>query len=196
MKLTKLSLFALTFAVVLSVAGYLLLQKKPAAPHLGFTTLQGERFTIANLRGKVVLVNFWATDCPGCIKEMPQLIETHNKYRAAGYETVAVAMYYDPPNYVLNFATKNALPFKVVLDVKGEAARAFGGVTLTPTSFIIDKKGRIIHKIIGEPDFAELHRLIEKKLSEKVILDSKVQRVQSLPQLAVSNGVTRFFKRA
>lgn len=177
MKLTKFNFFALAFTVLLGVAGYFLLQKKPAAPQVGFTTLQGERFTTESLRGKVVLVNFWATDCPGCIKEMPQLVATHNKYRAAGYETIAVAMYYDPPNYVLNFATKNALPFKVVLDIKGEAARAFGGVTLTPTSFIIDKKGRIIHKIIGEPDFAKLHRLIEKKLSEKVSLGSAAQGV-------------------
>lgn len=196
MKLTKFGLFALSFAVALSGAGYLLLQKKPAAPHLNFTTLQGERFTTESLRGKVVLVNFWATDCPGCIKEMPQLVATYNKYRATGYETVAVAMYYDPPNYVLNFATKHALPFKVVLDIKGEAARAFGGVTLTPTSFIVDKNGRIIHKIIGEPDFAELHRLIEKKLGEKISLDSAARDGQGVLQFAVSNGVTRSFKRA
>lgn len=196
MKLTKIRLLALTVTALLGVMGFFLLQKKPVVPDLSFTTLQGERFTTASLRGKVVLINFWATDCPGCIKEMPQLIETHHKYQAAGYETVAVAMYYDPPNYVLNFATKNALPFKVVLDVQGEAARAFGGVSLTPTSFIIDKKGRVIHKIIGEPDFAALHRLIEKKLSENVTPNAAAQGVQGVLQSADSNGVTRFFKRA
>lgn len=177
MKLSKISLFAFTLIILLGLAGYILWVNKPAVPPLSFTTLQGERFTTESLRGKVVLVNFWSTDCPGCIKEMPQLIDTYNKYQPAGYDTVAVAMYYDPPNYVLNFTTKNALPFKVVLDIKGEAAAAFGGIKLTPTSFIIDKHGRIVRKIIGEPDFTELHRFIEKKLAEKVASVSTVRNV-------------------
>ena len=140
---------------------------KTAAPPVTFVSLQGEKITTADLRGKVVLVNFWATDCPTCIKEMPDIVKTYNKYRAQGFETIAVAMKHDPPNYVLNYTEKNALPFKVALDPQGELARAFGEVKLTPTTFIIDKRGNIVNRILGEPDFARLHALLEEKLKEQ-----------------------------
>lgn len=140
---------------------------KTAAPPVTFVSLQGEKITTADLRGKVVLVNFWATDCPTCIKEMPDIIKTYNKYREQGFETIAVAMKHDPPNYVLNYAEKNALPFKVALDPQGELARAFGEVKLTPTTFIIDRRGNIVNRILGEPDFARLHALLEEKLKEQ-----------------------------
>ena len=77
--------------------------EKPAAPAATFTTLEGKPITLNDLRGKVVLVNFSATSCPGCVKEMPDLIETYNQYKAKGFEIIAVAMSYDPPSYVVNF---------------------------------------------------------------------------------------------
>ncbi len=106
----------------------------------------------------MVLVNFWATDCAVCVREMPHLVSTYRKYRAQGFETIAVAMKYDPPNYVLNYVEKTALPFTVTLDPMGELARAFGDVKLTPTTFVIDRQGRIVTRILGEPDFACLAR--------------------------------------
>jgi peroxiredoxin len=114
----------------------------------------------------VVLVNFWATDCVTCIKEMPDITATYNKYRAQGFETIAVAMRHDPPNYVLNYVDKNKLPFTVALDPMGELAKAFGEVKLTPTTFVIDRQGKVVTRILGEPDFAKLHALLEEKLKE------------------------------
>jgi len=139
--------------------------QKPA-PVVTFVTIKGEKVAISDLRGKVVLVNFWATDCPICLKEMPQLIDTHNKYKARGYETVAVAMWYDPPNRVVSFTEQRVLPFKVAFDPVGEHAKAFGEVTLTPTTFIIDKRGNIVSRILGEPDFRKLHEMLDEKLAE------------------------------
>ncbi len=139
---------------------------KSITPQVTFVSIKGERITVADLRGKVALVNFWATDCAICIKEMPQLVKTHQKYQSRGFETIAVAMRHDPPNYVLAYVEKNALPFKVVLDPMGEIAKAFGDVKLTPTTFIIDKRGNVVKKIVGEPDFKKLHELLEKKLAE------------------------------
>jgi peroxiredoxin len=139
--------------------------QKPA-PAVTFVTIKGEKVPLNDLRGKVVLVNFWATDCPICLKEMPQLIETHLKYQARGYETVAVAMWYDPPNRVVAYAEKSTLPFKVAFDPVGEHGKAFGDVTLTPTTFVIDKRGNIVSRIVGEPDFGRLHQLLESKLAE------------------------------
>ena len=103
-------------------------------------TLKGETIPLASLRGKVVVVNFWATDCPVCLREMPRLVETHQKFVKRGYETVAVAMWHDPPIRVVAYAEKNALPFKVAFDPVGEHAKAFGDLTLTPTTFVIDKR--------------------------------------------------------
>jgi peroxiredoxin len=75
-------------------------------------------------------------------------------------------MPYDRPDHVVHYARKHQLPFKLALDVRGEINRAFSGVKFTPTTFIIDKRGRIVARILGEPDFARLHSLIEDKLRE------------------------------
>jgi peroxiredoxin len=159
-------ILAAVVAGAIAFAAFALWSARPPAPQVTFVSLQGEKITIASLRGKVVLVNFWATDCVTCIKEMPDITATYNKYRAQGFETIAVAMRHDPPNYVLNYVEKNKLPFKVALDPMGELAKAFGEVKLTPTTFVIDKQGKVVTRILGEPDFAKLHALLEEKLKE------------------------------
>jgi peroxiredoxin len=166
MSKTRNLIVAAVVAAALAFAGLAAWMARPAAPAVTFVTLQGEKIGSADLRGKVVLVNFWATDCVTCVKEMPDLTATYRKYRDRGFETIAVAMRHDPPNFVINFAEKNALPFKVALDPMGELARAFGEVKVTPTTFVIDKRGRLVTRILGEPDFARLHALIEQKLGE------------------------------
>lgn len=151
-------------AVLLAACG--LFTGATPAPQVIFVSLKGDRITTADLRGRVVLVNFWATDCAVCLKEMPQIVTTHEKYRGRGFETVAVAMRHDPPNYVVAYVEKHALPFTVALDPVGDLAKAFGDVNLTPTTFVIDRRGNLVARILGEPDFGALHRLIEKKLEE------------------------------
>lgn len=135
-----------------------------AAPDVTFTKLDGQRVALKDLRGKVVMVNFWATSCTTCIGEMPQMVETYNKFKDQGLDFVAVAMSYDPPNYVLNYTETRKLPFQVALDPQDTLAKAFGDVKLTPTTFVIDKQGNIIKRYVGEPQFAELHQLLEKAL--------------------------------
>ena len=92
------------------------------------------------------------------------MARTYERYRERGLEFVAVAMKHDPPNYVIAYAEKNRLPFRVALDPLGELAQAFGDIRFTPTTLIIDKRGRIVSRIQGEPDFARLHKLLEEKL--------------------------------
>lgn len=110
------------------------------------------------------MVNFWATSCTTCVAEMPEMVETYNKYKSQGLEFVAVAMKYDAPNYVVNFTETRQLPFKVALDVTGDAAKAYGDVSMTPTTFVIDKDGNIIKRYVGKPEFPALHALLEKAL--------------------------------
>lgn len=136
------------------------------APETTFVLLDGSKRTTADFKGKVTLVNFWATSCTTCVAEMPRVIETFNKYQARGYETIAVAMSYDPPSYVVNFSETRKLPFKVAIDNTGAVAKAWGDVQLTPTTYVINKQGVIVKRYVGEPNFAELHRLIETLLAQ------------------------------
>jgi thiol-disulfide isomerase/thioredoxin len=137
------------------------------APSSTFVLLDGSRATTADLKGKVTLVNFWATTCVTCVKEMPSIIATYQKYKDQGFETLAVAMEYDPPAWVLNFAQSRQLPFKVALDNTGDIAQQWGDVKLTPTTYLVDKQGRIVKRYVGEPDFPALHALIEKLLAQQ-----------------------------
>jgi peroxiredoxin len=136
-----------------------------SAPNSTFVLLDGSRKTMADFKGHVTLVNFWATSCVTCVSEMPRLVATHRKYQALGFETVAVAMRYDPPSYVVNYTETRRLPFKVAIDNTGIVAKAWGDVQLTPTTYVVNRQGDIVKRYAGEPDFAELHRLIEKLLA-------------------------------
>jgi peroxiredoxin len=145
--------------------GYATLGSSVAAPDVTFISLAGDKVSTQGLRGKVVMVNFWATSCTTCVREMRQMIETYNKFKGQGLEFVAVAMKYDPPNYVVNFTETRKLPFTVALDSGGDIARSFGDVALTPTTFVIGKDGKILKRYVGEPEFGELHALLQKALA-------------------------------
>lgn len=156
----------LLLAILVLVAGAVYVwQSRPQAPEVAFVTLKGEKVTMRELRGKVVYVNFWATSCATCIKEMPDIVNTYARYASRGFDLLAVAMYYDPPKYVAAYTATHKLPFKVILDTTGKIATAFGGVMATPTALLIDKRGRILRRFVGEPDFAALHSTIEKELA-------------------------------
>jgi len=161
--------------VPLIVAGllaflFLNLNDKKQAPDLTFKTIDGKAMNIASLKGKVVVVNFWATYCPGCIEEMPDLVRTYQQYHDQGLEIIAVSIADDPLNQVVNFVKKNALPFPVVHDSDASISQAFDQVNLTPTSFIIDQKGRVVGKTIGKLDFISLNKLLEQSLKTKSII--------------------------
>jgi peroxiredoxin len=136
------------------------------APESSFVLLDGSKLTSKQLQGKVTLVNFWATSCTTCVAEMPELVATHNTFKDRGFDTVAVAMRYDPPSYVVNFAESRQLPFKVAIDNTGAVAREWGDIQLTPTTFVVNKHGVIVKRFVGTPDFVELHQLINKLLAE------------------------------
>ncbi len=163
--LTIIQTMALLAALGVALFFALSMLKKETAPSVSFRMLDGQQVSTQDLRGKVVLVNFWATSCSTCIQEMPAMVQTYNKYRERGLEFVAVAMSYDPPNYVLNYAQTRELPFKVALDTDGRAAQSFGDVKLTPTTFVIDKQGNILKRYVGIPESDALHQLIEKALA-------------------------------
>jgi peroxiredoxin len=134
------------------------------APDVHYTLLDGRKATFSSLRGHVVLVNFWSTDCAPCVAEMPQLAATWRKYSPRGFETLAVSMSYDPPFAVSRFAETRALPFGVVIDNTGEIAHRFGDVRFTPTTVLIDKRGDIVGRWVGSPDMQALDARIDELL--------------------------------
>lgn len=129
---------------------------RPAAPDVTLQVIGEGRIALKALRGKPVLVTFWATTCPVCIEEMPGLIAAYQKHHARGFELVAVAMPYDPPDRVFRFMQQRGLPFKVALDIEGQVLRAFGDIPGTPTAFLIDRQGRMVEKRVGRLDFKAL----------------------------------------
>lgn len=165
--MNKLLTFGATVVLVAAAAvGYHAMTAPTPAPQAQYVLLDGSKIDTQALKGRVTLVNFWATSCVTCVAEMPRIVETYEKFRERGYETLAVAMQYDPPSYVVNFAETRKLPFRVAIDNTGSVARAWGDIQLTPTTFVVNKRGEIVKRYVGEPDFAELHRLIEELLAQ------------------------------
>ena len=164
-KSSLVKITALLLVVVFAAIAYAVMAQNKSAPDVTFVNLEGTRIPLSSLRGKVVMVNFWATSCATCVKEMPQMVDTFNKFKAKGLDFVAVAMSDDPPNYVINYTQTRHLPFTVALDPQSTLAQAFGDVKMTPTTFLIDKKGKIIKRYVGEPDFSALHQLLQTALA-------------------------------
>lgn len=149
---TKDILITLFAILIISSIAYLWTAPSGAqqAPDITLQLLDGKKLKLSSLKGKPVLITFWATSCPGCIKEMPHLIELYEELHAQGLEVIGIAMPYDRPDYVMEMVKRKKVPYHIALDLKGEAVQAFGKVSLTPTTFLIDDKGKIIKKKIGE----------------------------------------------
>lgn len=163
MKKVLISLVAVLAVALIGVWQFS--QAAPSAPDVAFTDLQGQTVTTQDLRGKVVLVKFWATSCVTCIAQMPDTIRHQQTLAPRGFETIAVAMQYDPPNYVKTYAETRELPFPVVIDAQGKLAKAFGDVQLTPTAFLIDKQGHIIKRYLGNYDEQAFLDTVERALA-------------------------------
>jgi peroxiredoxin len=162
----KVAALLVALALIGTAAALWALSPRATVPDVSYTLLDGSTQRTTDLRGKVVLINFWATSCATCVKEMPALIATHRQFHARGFETLAVAMSYDPPAYVVNFAQSRELPFKIAIDNTGEIAQRFGDVRITPTTLLVNRHGEVVKRFVGEPDFAELHATIERLLAE------------------------------
>lgn len=130
------------------------------APPLVGQTLDGHTLTLEQLRGKPVLVTFWATTCPSCVEEIPHLTELYRELNPKGLEIIGVAMAYDPPEQVRAMARQRQIPYPIVLDSEERIAREFDNVQLTPTSVLVSPEGRIVQYRLGLLDMPELRNTI------------------------------------
>ena len=148
---TKDILITFFTLLILSSIAYLWLAPSGAqkAPSINLQLIDGKKINLSSLQGKPILITFWATSCPGCIKEMPHLIDLYDELHAKGLEIIGIAMPQDRPDYIMEMVKRKKVPYLIAFDLKGEAVRKFGNVSLTPTTFLIDKDGKIVKKKIG-----------------------------------------------
>ena len=134
-----------------------------ALPNLPFTTLDGRMGTLEGLRGKVVLVNFWATWCPYCRKEMPALQKFYQDYQGKGFEIIAFSTDDDPAK-AASYMREAAYTFPAAM-ADSEIQQAFGPVSQIPMSMIIDRDGRLRHKIKGQVYYGRIEDLVTPLLA-------------------------------
>lgn len=165
--------------VVIGITGWLWLSPSGlnSAPDVTFKIIDGRRISLDELHGKTVLVTFWATDCPACIKEMPHFITLYNELSRKGLEIIGVAMAYDPPNRVVELTKHRRVPYPISLDVDGSIARAFDNVMLTPTSFLIGPDGKVLKRKTGEMDMNALRKQLMDLLSQEQMVTSNRQLI-------------------
>jgi peroxiredoxin len=153
-------ILTITMVIMMAIASvlffYLNQNGLESTPNISLNSIDGQTIDINSMRGKPLLVTFWATTCSTCVKEMPHLVELYEEHNNEGFEIIAIAMSYDPPNRVVALSEKNNIPYPIALDIEGSAAKAFGDVKVTPTSFLIDPEGNIIHEKSGEINIEEL----------------------------------------
>ncbi|MCX7097864.1 MAG: TlpA disulfide reductase family protein [Methylococcales bacterium] len=127
------------------------------APDVTFNTITGKKIALHDLRGKPVLVTFWATDCPGCLQEIPDLVALHQQ----GLDIIAVAMSYDPPNHVIDLSKAHQLSYHIALDLTADIARAFGNVNVIPSTFLIAPNGAIVLQKMGAINADEIKTFLK-----------------------------------
>lgn len=134
-------------------------------PQLTFQDIQGNSWSLAELRGKPVLITFWASTCSACIREIPDLIRLHQDLSPAGFQIIAVAMAYDPPNRVVETARNWKMPYPVVLDLNWNLAETFGKIEQIPANFLLGPKGSIALRRIGQIDPQRVRTLVLNMLN-------------------------------
>lgn len=169
MKTNNILIIFFTILILSSIA-YLWFTPSGAqqTPDITLQLIDGKKLKLSSLKGKPVLITFWATSCPGCIKEMPHLIELYNELHSQGLEIIGIAMPYDRPDYVMEMVKRKKIPYLIAFDLKSEAVNAFGKVSLTPTTFLINKKGKIVKKKIGEMKMDVWKKRIQLILQKKI----------------------------
>jgi len=135
------------------LAHTLTMQAPKPAPALKLKDIEGKSHDLSKLRGKVVLINFWATWCPPCRREMPSMERLSQRFKGQPFVVLAVDVGEDPDT-IETFASQldTTLTFPILLDTRSHAMRAWRVAGL-PTTFLIDKQGRIVATAIGGREF-------------------------------------------
>ncbi|MCX6138756.1 MAG: TlpA disulfide reductase family protein [Ignavibacteriales bacterium] len=133
------------------------------APDFALKTADGKTVQLSKLKGKVVVVNFWATWCPPCRREIPEFIEVYTKLKPKGVEFVGIALDQEGWEKVTPFVASNRINYPIVLGDK-KLTDAYGGIDGIPTTFVVDKLGNIVAQQVGGLSKAALEKMISSAL--------------------------------
>jgi len=150
-----------------SIVALALFASLSIAPDFNLKSLDGHDVRLSALRGKVVIVNFWATWCVGCKVEIPELIDAYRRYHRDGLEIVGISMDDAGDDVVARFAKLKNVSYTIV---RGDAAvaSAYGGIRFMPQSFVVDRRGKIVKTFVGPPDEKELDALLRSLLRQRL----------------------------
>lgn len=134
----------------------------PLAPDFSITDLSGQTLELSRYRGKVVVLNFWATWCSPCRSEIPHFVDLQNKYGRDGLQIIGISLD-DDPELVRAFYRQLRMNYPVAIG-DAKLAEQYGGILGLPVSFLIGRDGRIYAKHIGETDVSLIEREIKSAL--------------------------------
>lgn len=138
------------------------------APNFSLKSADGKTYQLSQLKGKVVVVNFWATWCGPCRREIPDFIEAYKKYKSQGLEIIGVSVDEDGWSKVKPFVTENKINYPVVL-MDGKVVSDYGNFNAIPTTFVVDKNGNIVDTQTGVMSMSQLESKIQPLLKSKPI---------------------------
>ena len=154
------AIFAVALLVGLFAINWFNNSDDSTVPNIAFNDIDHQPHSFAQYKGKPILVTFWATDCSGCIAEMPDLITLYERFTNQGLVMIEVALAHDTPKQIKAMRKERNLPFIITWDKDSTIAQAFGNVRVTPTHFLIDPNGEIVMRKIGALNFVRLHAML------------------------------------
>jgi cytochrome c biogenesis protein CcmG/thiol:disulfide interchange protein DsbE len=161
-----------------------LVKNPDAAPPFELNDLEGRPVSLAGAKGKIVLLNFWATWCGPCRAEIPDLVDLQKRY-ADKLEIIALATDEDDPDEVRRFVMKSGINYRVAM-TSDEVRRSYGGIAALPTSFVIDPQGKVVQKHVGLNDPAIYELELKAMLGQP--LDRKVEYFEDNGQIFLKNA--------
>lgn len=141
--MTSRWLMNLVAAAVLAGAVWILWPTSRPMPETTFNLLDGRTLRSSDLRGQSLLITFWSVNCETCMRDMPRLSRLHESLKDHNFMVIGVAMPHDPPPAVIATVERHNPGYPIALDVHGEVNKAFGGISVTPTSYLIGPDGNI-----------------------------------------------------